>query len=204
MWYSESTGVINSPRPITVGSVQYPASIFRKWSKEQLRGIGIYPARIVTPDSRFYSNGAETSELQGDEWVINYDPVEKDWEVMKEEILKQIDALEFSALQPSDWMVIRKADCGKAIEEKWSTYRNAVRTFHDTLEEAANEIDSFNDVKSWKEYTVTEQRYTTDGEGGYTTNVKSINYTVDRTSFNWPVSPDDLEQSDEGHVGYSV
>lgn len=204
MWYSESTGVINSPRPITVGSVQYPASIFRKWSKEQLRGIGIYPARIVTPDSRFYSNGVKTSELQGDEWVINYDPVEKDWEVMKEEILKQIDALEFSALQPSDWMVIRKADCGKAIEEKWSTYRNAVRTFHDTLEEAANEIDSFNDVKSWKEYTVTEQRYTTDGEGGYTTNVKSINYTVDRTSFNWPVSPDDLEQSDEGHVGYSV
>lgn len=203
MWYSESTGVINSPRPITVGSVQYPASIFRKWSKEQLRGIGIYPARIVTPDSRFYSNGVKTSELQGDEWVINYDPVEKDWEVMKEEILKQIDALEFSALQPSDWMVIRKADCGKAIEEKWSTYRNAVRTFHDTLEEAANEIDSFNDVKSWKEYTVTEQRYTTDGEGGYTTNVKSINYMVDRTSFNWPVSPD-VEQSDEGHVGYSV
>ena len=203
MWYSESTGVINSPRPITVGSVHYPASIFRKWSKEQLLGIGIYPARVVTPDSRFYSNGVETSELQGDEWVINYDPVEKDWVDLKADILKQLDALEFSALQPSDWMVIRKADCGTALAEEWSTYRNAVRTFHETLETAAKEIGSLNDVKAWKDYVITEQRYTTDGDGGYTTNVKSINYMVDRTNFNWPVSPD-AEQTDEGHVGYSV
>lgn len=203
MWYSESTGVINSPRPITVGSVQYPASIFRKWSKEQLRGIGIYPARVVTPDSRFYSNGAETSELQGDEWVINYDPVEKDWANLKLDILEQIDALQFSALQPSDWMIIRKADCDTALTEEWSTYRNAVRSFHDTIETAAKEIGSLNDVKAWKDYVVTEERYTSDGEGGYTTNVKSINYTVDRTNFNWPLSPDS-EQTDEGHVGYSV
>lgn len=51
MWYSETHNLIKTPRALTVDGVQHPANIFRAWSKAELLGIGIAPARVELPDS---------------------------------------------------------------------------------------------------------------------------------------------------------
>ena len=74
MWYSESFGLLKTPRAVTVSDVQHPANIFRLWSKADLAAIGFKPARMASVDGRYNNLGGETYTLDGstDEWVIGY------------------------------------------------------------------------------------------------------------------------------------
>ena len=60
MWYSETLGTIKTPRALTVNGIQHPSNIFRAWSSQELADIGIYPARVDAPDSRYWNTGAES------------------------------------------------------------------------------------------------------------------------------------------------
>ena len=108
MWYSETFGTIKTPRGITVNGIQHPASIFRKWTKPELLAIGIAPARVDVPDSRYYNTGRESYSFTDGEWVISYDSTEKDVEQLKEQLISKINAHVGSLLSSSDWRVIRR------------------------------------------------------------------------------------------------
>ena len=204
MWHSDSLGVIRTPKEITVNGVQHPRQIFRRWSKAELAAIGITPARVVTPDGRYYNTGAETLTLVDGETVISYAETERDVGQLKENIISNIKAHVGSLLSSSDWRVIREADGGTAMSDAWKTYRNEVRTHGNSLESGVESFASLQAVKNFQNHPVIEVRYesTYDADGKETIGpeTKDHNRTVDKTYWDWPVAPDAI--ADPYHVEY--
>jgi len=204
MWHSDSLGVIRTPKEITVNGVTHPRQIFRRWSKAELAEVGITPARVETPDSRYYNTGAETLSLVDGETVISYAGTERDVGQLKENIVAKIKANVGSLLSSSDWRVIREADGGTAMTDAWKTYRNEVRTHGNSLESGVESFASLQAVKNFQNHPVIEVRYesTYDAEGNETIGpeTKDHNREVDKTYWDWPVAPDAI--ADPYHVEY--
>ena len=204
MWYSETLGTIKTPRALTVDGIQHPANIFRAWSKAELLGIGIAPARVEVPDSRYYNIGAESYTFTDGEWVISYATTEKNVDDLKTDLIAKIKANVGSLLAPSDWMVIRAADGGTAMTEAWTTYRNEVRAHGNSLENGVEAFASVQAVKNFQNHEVQEERYlsTYDDEGVETIGPETeiVDRTVDKTYWGWPTAPD--AEVDPYHVRY--
>jgi len=204
MWYSETLGTIKTPRALTVDGIQHPSNIFRAWSKAELLDIGIAPARVEAPDSRYYNTGAESYTFTDGEWVISYATTEKDVESLKSQVIEKIKANVGSLLSSSDWMVIRAADGGTAMTEAWTTYRNEVRAHGNSLENGVEAFASVQAVKNFQNHEVQEERKvsTYDDKGVETIGPETqiVNRTVDKTYWGWPTAPD--AEADPYHVRY--
>ena len=196
MWYSETFGTIKTPRALTVDGVQHPANIFSVWSKAELLGIGIAPARVEAPDSRYYNTGAESYTFTDGEWVISYATTEKNVDDLKADLIAKIKAHVGSLLSSSDWMVIRQADGGKAVPEAWATYRAEVRTHGNSLESGVEAFASLDAIKNFQNHEVQEERKVDlDSE-----ETETVTRTVDKTYWGWPEAPD--AEADPYHVRY--
>ena len=204
MWYSETFGTIKTPRALTVDGVQHPANIFRAWSKAELLGIGIAPARVEAPDSRYYNTGAESYTFTDGEWVISYDTTEKNVDDLKADLIAKIKAHVGALLSSSDWMVIRQADGGKALPEAWATYRSEVRAHGNSLESGVEAFASLDAIKNFQNHEVQEERKvsTYDDEGNETIGpeTETVTRTVDKTYWGWPETPS--AEVDPYHVRY--
>ena len=204
MWYRETIGTIKTPRALTVDGVQHPANIFRAWSKAELLGIGIAPARVEVPDSRYYNTVAESYTFTDGEWVIAYATTEKNVDDLKADQIAKIKTNVGALLAPSDWMVIRAADGGTAMPEAWTTYRNEVRAHGNSLENGVEAFASVQAVKNFQNHEVQEERKvsTYDDEGVETIGPETqiVDRTVDKTYWNWPTAPDAV--ADPYHVRY--
>lgn len=204
MWYSETLGTIKTPRALTVNGIQHPANIFRAWTKPELLAIGIAPARVETPDSRYYNTGAESYTFTDGEWVISYATAEKDVADLKKELIEKIRANVGSVLAPSDWRVIREADGGTAMSDNWKTYRNEVRAHGNSLESGVEAFASVDAVKNFQNHEVQEDRkVSTYDDAGVETigpETETVNRTVDKTYWGWPTAPD--AEADPYHVRY--
>jgi hypothetical protein len=204
MWYSETIGTIKTPRALTVDGIQHPANIFTAWSKQELAEIGIYPARVESVDSRYYDTGSETYELVNGEYVISYETTEKDVELLKEDLIKKVQANTGALLAPSDWRVIRSIDSETALSSEWTTYRNEVRAHGNSLESGIEAFASVDAVRNFQNHAVQEERRieVTDDKGVTTVSdeTETVNRTVDKTYWGWPESPD--AEVDPLHVRY--
>ena len=205
MWYDEQTSaVIKTPREINRGGTVYPRQIFRRWSKAELAELGIRPARVETPDSRYFHTGAENYNLVGDEWVISYDSSEKDVESLKSQLIGKIKDHVGSLLVSSDWRVIRESDGGAAMTDAWKPYRNEVRAHGNSLENGIEAFASIQAVKNFQNHEIQEERYlsTYDDAGNETIGpeTQTVNRTVDKTYWGWPDAPD--AKVDPHHVRY--
>ena len=186
MWYSESKGLVKTPRAITVNDVQHPANVFRVWSKDELAAIGFRPARVEVPDSRYYDTGVESHNLVDGEWVISYASIEKNVEDLKSDLISKIKK---NALSDSDWRVIREADGGTTMTDVWKTYRNEVRAHGNSLESGVESFASLQAIKNFQNHDIIEVRYV-DVDGSPGTDTEDINRTVDKTYWGWPTAPD--------------
>ena len=204
MWHSDTLGVIRTPKEITVNGVTHPRQIFRQWSKAQLAEIGITPARVETPDQRYYNTGAETLTLVDGETVISYAGTEKNVGDLKTQIVSQIKSYVSSTLSSSDWRVIRAQEGYKVAGQDWTDYRSAVRDHGNALEVEVNAITDMDGVKAFQNHAVTEVRYksTYDAEGKETIGpeTEDVNRSVDKANWNWPSAPDAV--TDPYHVSY--
>ena len=204
MWYSEQFGTIKTPRALTVNGIQPPSNIFRAWTKPELLAIGIAPARVETPDSRYYNTGAESYTFTDGEWVISYATTEKDVADLKKALIEKVKANVGSLLAPSDWRVIREADGGTAMSDAWKTWRNEVRAHGNSLESGIEAFASLDAIKNFQNHEVQEERYlsTYDDEGVETIGpeTETHNRTVDKTIWGWPEAPD--AEADPYHVRY--
>jgi membrane-bound inhibitor of C-type lysozyme len=140
--------VIRTPQNITVNGVQYPRSIFTRWSKAELAAIGIKPYREVLPDSSYCWIGEPSMQI-GDEVVVTYACTPRDLDTLKAGMKAQVKSQAASKLAETDWMVIRAAEGGTAVAEDVTTYRAAVRTASNTME---TEIDALADMDAVKAY----------------------------------------------------
>ena len=204
MWYSETFGTIKTPRALTINGIQHPSNIFRAWSSQELADIGIYPARVDVPDSRYWNTGAESYTLTDGEYVISYASTEKDVASLKSDVIGKINAHVGSLLSSSDWRVIREADGGTVVSDDWKTYRNEVRAHGNSLESGVEAFASVEAVRNFQNHAVQEERKvsTYDSEGVETIGpeTETVNRTVDKTYWGWPEAPDAI--ADPYHVRY--
>jgi hypothetical protein len=204
MWYSETLGTIKTPRALTVDGIQHPSNIFMAWSKPELLAIGIAPARVDAPDSRYYNTGAESYTFTDGEWVISYATTEKDVADLKKALIEKIKAHVGATLSSSDWRVIREADGGTAMSDAWKTWRNEVRAHGNSLESGIEAFASVEAVKNFQNHAVQEERKvsTYDDKGVETIGPETETHdrSVDKTYWGWPEAPD--AEADPYHVRY--
>jgi len=209
MWYSETFGTIKTPRALTVDGIQHPSNIFRAWTKPELLAIGIAPARVETPDSRYWNTGAESYTFTDGEWVISYETTEKDVDDLKKGLIEKIKANVYSLLAPSDWRVIREVERVAAgiennTDDGWGVYRSDVRAHGNSLESGVEAFASIKAVYNFQNHKVQEERYlsTYDEEGVETIGPETeiIDRIVDKTYWGWPEAPD--AEADPYHVRY--
>ena len=148
------TKLINNPKALVIGDVQYPAKIFSLWSKSELEAIGIYEVEFDNTnkkDEQWYTNtnqsfafadgkitasyGTATAKAHADTlWTAQDETDGKGTEgevavkglktVRIETIKKQAAGI----LAGTDWYIVRKADAGTAVPSAITTHRAAVRT----------------------------------------------------------------------------
>ena len=152
------TEVLNRPKALTIGDVQYPANIFTLWSVEEKEAIGIY--EIVEDNTNlknkeYYVNANE-------EFTFADGIVTKSWGVATAKALDDVTdedgnttrGLKYNhkitinqqaagLLQPTDWYVLRATDGGTSVPANVATYRAAIRT---KANEMCDAIDAVADV----------------------------------------------------------
>ena len=160
MWTKVTGGqverVINSPITITVDNVTHPKSIFTKWTKPELKTIGIYPYREDSVDQRYYNTGNVSYAIGADEVVGSYTKTDKDIVSLKEGMISRTRSTASGILARDDWMSIRAAEGGTAIPDDIKTYRAEIRTESGTKED---EINALSDLDAIKGYEATSYTY---------------------------------------------
>ena len=69
MWALVESGkvvaVYKSPRPVNIGGINHPRTIFNFWSPAQLKAIGIYSytEENVNPDGNYYQLGSSSTAI---------------------------------------------------------------------------------------------------------------------------------------------
>tara|TARA_Y100000356_G_scaffold82169_1_gene68312 strand:+ start:1927 stop:2490 length:564 start_codon:yes stop_codon:yes gene_type:complete len=163
--------IIKNPKPLVIGTVQYPKNIFGQWTVNQLKSVGIYPVTIDTTnykDSEWYTNTEVTYAIDGTEVKGTYgtatakvltdvlytaddetDGLGKEGDIktagLKTEYKRRINANANSLLQETDWYALRAADGGTAVPSNIATYRAAIRTKaneHTTAIDNASDVDA--------------------------------------------------------------
>ena len=148
------TKIINNPKALVIGDVQYPAKIFSLWSKSELEAIGIYEVEFDNTnkkDEQWYTNTNQSFAFAGGKITASYGTAtakahadtlwtaqdETDGKGTEGEVavkgLKtvRIETIKKQAagiLAGTDWYIVRKADAGTAVPSAITTHRAAVRT----------------------------------------------------------------------------
>ena len=165
------TEIISNPKPLVIGTVQYPKNIFSQWTVNQLKSVGIYPVTIDNTnckDSEYYINTGITYAIDGTEVKGTYgtatakaltdvlytaeeetDGLGTEGDIkaagLKTEHKRRINATANSLLQETDWYALRAADGGTAVPSNIATYRAAIRTKaneHTTAIDNASDVDA--------------------------------------------------------------
>ena len=163
--------IINNPKAMTIGDVQYPAKIFQLWSQDELNAIGIYEIIFDNSnkkDEEYYINtdqsfdyadgqvtasyGTATPKLLEDRNNTNEDGspmlddkgnqvVTKGLKSQKKDIIKNQAS---ALLTPTDWYVLKATDVAEySVPSAVSTFRADVRAKSNEMETA---IDNASDV----------------------------------------------------------
>ena len=150
---SEVVKVIPHPIPITIENIQYPKVIFNRWSKQELKAIGLLPYRENKVDHRFYLRGDLSYEVGSDEVVGTYAKTGKDIDVLKSQMIKRVKKIASTLLTPTDWMVIRESeDSDQPMADDIKAYRTAVRKESNDKE---TEIKALSDLDAAMLYEAT-------------------------------------------------
>ena len=155
MWYYNSQ-IIKTPKAMEIGDVLYPKAIFR--DSAQLTALGIKPYSEVTPDSRYYWNGAYTVDTSGAEVVGTYAGTARDVATLKTGMLEKANSAVASRLEAIDWYWSRAAKGGTAVPSNIATYATALYSEHETIKTAIAACNTMAKIKAYEAKPHTETR----------------------------------------------
>jgi hypothetical protein len=141
---------------MVISDITHPRAIFR--DSAMLTSLGIKPMRIVTPDSRYYWDGAYTVDASGDEVVGTYAGIARDVDTLKEDMLGVIDSQVASRQGAVDWYWVRASKGGKAVPADIQTYVDTIYTEQTTKEAEVNALTTLDDVIAYENKPHTEVR----------------------------------------------
>ena len=193
MWYFNSQ-TIKTPKAMEIGDVLYPKAIFR--DSAQLTALGIKPYSEVTPDSRYYWNGAYTVDTSGDEVVGTYAEADRDVDTLKASMLDTINSQVASKQGAIDWYWARADKGGTAVPSAISDYATTIYTEQATKETEVAALDTLDKIKEYENRAYTEVRkdpvYNEDGsfkewhDSDTTSYARTINMLM-----HWTANPND-------------
>ena len=123
-----------------------------------LTSLGIKPYSEVTPDSRYYSNGAYTVDVSGAEVVGTYAGVARDVATLKASMLGDADSVASSRHVAIDWYWSRADKGGTAVPANIATYATALYSEHETIKTAIAALSTLDAIKLYEAKPHTETR----------------------------------------------
>ena len=196
MWYYNGE-IIKTPRAMLISDLKYSKGLFKDTAK--MAELGIKPYRQVTPDSRYYFNGAYTVDTSGDEVVGTYAGTARTVATLTTEMLGTTKSAVASALEKIDWYWVRASKSGgTAVPSAIATYSAALYTEYAAKKTEIAALDTLAKVIEYegRAYTQVDKVKVYDGDGvftGYhasqtTSTARSINMVTHYT-----VHPDDVD-----------
>ena len=180
MWYYNGA-IIKHPKSIEISDVLYPKTIFR--DSATLTSLGIKAYREVTPDSRYYWNGAFTVDTSGSEVVGTYASTARDLATLKANMLDKAKSAVASRHDAIDWYWSRAAKGGTAVPSNIATYATALYSEHETIKTAINAISDLAGVMAYENKPHTETRkvavYDDDGNVSYGDETYTLTRNID-------------------------
>jgi len=155
MWYFNSQ-TIKTPKSLTISDITYPKAIFR--DSDLLSSLGIKPYREVTPNSRYYHNGAFTLDESGAEVVGTYAGTAKTVASLKENMLGVINSQVASKQGSIDWYWLRADKGGKAIPSEISDYATTIYSEQATKESEVAALTTLEEIMEYENRPYTEVR----------------------------------------------
>jgi len=193
MWYFNGQ-TIKTPKSLTISDITYPKAIFR--DSDLLSSLGIKPYREVTPNSRYYHNGAFTLDESGAEVVGTYAGTPRDVDTLKERMLGVIDSQVASKQGDIDWYWARADKGGKAVPSEISDYATTIYSEQATKESEVAALSTLDAIKLYEAKPHTEVRRT--GVGDETeSHTRHINMCT-----HWTANPTD--EVDEAFVSLTA
>ena len=158
------TKLINNPKSIVIGDVNYPAKIFQLWSTSELEAIGIYEVVFDNSnkkDEKWYINTNQSYDFDGNEVTATYgsatakahadtlftaqdktdDKIPEGKDVgdvavkgLKTVLIEQLKSQVANELARTDWYITRNTEKSTAIPSNISTHRDNVRTKQASME----------------------------------------------------------------------
>ena len=157
MWYYNSQ-IIKTPKAMVISDVTYPRGIFR--DAATLSSLGIKPYSEVTPDNRYYWNGAYTVDTSGAEVVGTYASTARDVATLKTGMLEKADSQVASRMGGIDWYWARADKGGTAVPADIATYATTLYSEHETIKTAIAALDTLDKIKTYENKPHTETRKT--------------------------------------------
>ena len=155
MWYFNGS-IIKTPKAMVISDVTHPKAIFR--DSATLTSLSIKPYREVTPDSRYYWNGAYSVDTSGSEVVGTYAGTPRDVATLKASMLEKARSAVASKLADIDWYWSRAAKGGTAVPSNIATYATTLYSEHETIKTAINAISDLAGVIAYENKPHTETR----------------------------------------------
>ena len=155
MWYFNGE-TIKTPKAMVISDVTHPKGIFR--DSAMLTSLGIKPFSTVTPDSRYYWNGAYTVDTSGAEVVGTYAGTARDVATLKAGMLNTINSQVASKQGDIDWYWARADKGGTAVPSAISTYATTIYTEQATKETEVAALDTLAKIIEYENKPHTEVR----------------------------------------------
>ena len=155
-WKLPNGKVTRVPKGVQIGDVKYPASIFRRWSKNELNAIGIYPFREERVPQWYRTTGSTDNVVDGE--VVRTHTTTKQYtnDKAKEMQVDKVKAIYISenrrALELEDFYDA----VGDTVTKKlWSDYVTALKNNAKTLKDQVNAAGTYDQIINL-EFTWTE------------------------------------------------
>jgi len=190
MWYYNGE-IIKTPKTMTIGDLQYSKELFQ--DADKMAELGIKNYRSVTPDSRYFKNGAYSVDESGDEVVGTYAAIGKDTGELTKNMLSSIKKQLSNKLTEIDWYWMRKLRIGTEVPSDIQEYAETLYSEYDTKK---SEISAMNKISQIEEYenrpytTVMKVKsYNSDGKPIYGPETTSHTTSINMCN-HWTSNPD--------------
>ena len=107
-WFSEQHGTFNRAKPFIHGNLKYGAAAFK--NPTVLAAATIFPLQVIPIDHKYYLMGAESREFERGVWVVSYEQIAKEVDVLKAELTGDTMTWFDSTLGQSDRFVTRQPE----------------------------------------------------------------------------------------------
>ena len=196
MWYYNGE-IIKTPRAMLINDLKYSKALFKDASK--LTELGIKPYREVTPNSRYYFNGAYTVDTSGDEVVGTYAGTARDVATLKTNMLENTKSYVANLHSSIDWYWVRASKSGgTAVPSAIATYSAALYTEYAAKKTEIAALDTLAKVIEYESrpYTRVDKVKTLNEDGSFkeyhASNTTSSSVTIDMVQ-HYSVHPDDVD-----------